>query len=51
MVVKMILVYAIKHYDIKLANEDAKSHFSWGVSVVPHPRLTFLIRKRSSESA
>ena len=51
MVVKMILVHAIKHYDIQLANEDSKSHLSWGVSVVPHPRLTFLIRKRSSESA
>lgn len=50
MVVKMILVHIIKHYEIKLANEDAKPQFSWGIHFVTHPSLTFLIRKRKKES-
>lgn len=50
MVVKMILVHIIQHYDIKLANEDAKPHFSWGVNLVTHPGLAFLIRERKKVS-
>ena len=50
MVVKMILVWVIENYDIKLADEDAKSHFSWGINMVINPRLTFLIRERKRES-
>ena len=50
MVVKMILVHVIKHYDIKLADENAKSHFSWGINLVTHPSLIFLIRERKKES-
>lgn len=50
MVVKMVLVHVIKHYEIKLADEDAKPHFSWGIDIMPHPRLTFLVRKRKVES-
>lgn len=51
MVVKMILIHVIKHYDIKLADEDAKPHFSWGVNLITHPSLAFLIRERKKESA
>ena len=50
-VIKMILVHVIKHYDIKLANENAEPHFSLGMSLVAHPRLTFLVRKRNVKSA
>ncbi|KAM0794867.1 cytochrome P450 [Usnea florida] len=46
MTVKMIMVHVIKHYDIKLANEDAKPHFSWGINLVTHPGLTLLIRRK-----
>ena len=48
MVVKMIMVHVIKHYDIKLANEDAKPHFSWGINLVTHPGLALLIRRKES---
>ena len=51
MVAKMILAHVIKNYDIKLVNEEAKPSLSWGIDMVPHPRLTFLIRKRRVESA
>ena len=50
MVVKMILVWVIDNYDIKLADEDAKSHFSWGINMVVNPSLIFLIRERKRES-
>ncbi|CAD6591006.1 MAG: hypothetical protein ASARMPREDX12_004887 [Alectoria sarmentosa] len=50
MVVKMILIHVIKHYDIKLADGDAKPHFSWGVNLITHPSLVFLIRERKKES-
>ena len=43
MVVKMILVQVIKHYDIKLADEDAASRFSWGINLVAHPSLVLLV--------
>lgn len=49
MVVKMTLVHIIKHYEIKLADEDSKPHFSWGINLVTHPSLAFLIRKRNKE--
>jgi len=50
MVVKMILMHVIKHYDIKLANEDVKPHFSWGINLLTHPSLVFLIRERKKKS-
>ena len=50
MVVKMILVHVIKHYDIKLADVDAPPHFSWGINLVTHPSLVFLVRPRGEES-
>ena len=48
MIVKMIMVHVIEHYDIKLATEDAKPHFSWGINLVTHPGLTLLIRRKES---
>ena len=51
MVVKLILTHFIKHYEIKLINEDAKPHFSWGINVLTHPSLAFLIRERKRVSA
>lgn len=51
MVVKMIFAHIIKHYDIKLAHEDARPHFSWGINWATHPSLAFLIRERREESA
>ena len=48
MIVKMIMVHVIKHYDIKLADEDAKPHFSWGINLVTHPGLNLLIRRKES---
>ena len=49
MVVKIILVHFIKHYDIKLANDDAQPLFSFGINLVTHPSLTFLIRERKDK--
>jgi len=46
MVSKMIIGHLITHYDVKLADPRAASSLHWGISVVPHPRLAVMIRKR-----
>lgn len=50
MVVKLILMHFIKHYEVKLADPNAKPQFSWGINMITHPSLAFLIRERSKES-
>ena len=44
---KMIMTKFIMEYDIELANENVPMAFAWGVLRIPHPRLAFVLRKRT----
>ena len=46
MMVKMILVHFLVHYDFKLADTNVPSSFSWGSIILPHPRIAILMRER-----
>lgn len=46
MMVKMIMIHLLVHYDFKLADGNVPPTFSWGSIILPHPRMALLIRKR-----
>ena len=43
----MIMTKFIMEYDIELGNEKVPMAFAWGVLRIPHPRLAFVLRKRT----
>ncbi|KAM0129464.1 hypothetical protein ACHAO1_008478 [Botrytis cinerea] len=45
---KLIFTEIIMKYDLKLADENVPNSFAWGVLRIPHPRLAFLMRERST---
>ena len=45
---KMIVAQFIMNYDFKLANESVPDSFAWGVLRVPHPFLSFLLKKHEN---
>lgn len=47
MVVKMILIEFLTKYDFKLADDKMPATFNWKLYEVPHPRLSFHIRRRA----
>ena len=45
---KMAVAKFIMDYDFKLANENVPIAFVLGVIRVPHPRMAFLLKKRTT---
>jgi hypothetical protein len=35
--------------DFKLVDENVADSFSWGILRIPHPRLAFLMKERSTQ--
>ena len=45
---KMAVAKFIMDYDFKLAKENVPIAFALGVIRVPHPRMAFLLKKRTT---
>jgi hypothetical protein len=46
MVVKMMAVHVLTHYEFKLVDEKANPTFAWGTNIVPSPWMRLLIRRQ-----
>ncbi|KAI9659180.1 MAG: hypothetical protein M1831_003762 [Alyxoria varia] len=46
MVSKMVIAHLITNYDIKLQDESREPYLAWGSNMIPHPKLSLLLRER-----